>query len=307
MYYYCLDKLTETIRGSHPFRIISVWLFYNVSIVWINQSKTITWSFSIQTRESGNQVQRTSTGHNFSMTLTIFYCLTSSFSAISANSFLILLVYFYSIISDELKKGICYNYKHTDKCGDNPLIIVLFTYFVTNWGDLGGTQFDVPDSLRLIMRLLKTLIYSLLSLPIDRLITGVSMDYVHDTLKIPYSYLLELPPSKRNPFGFALPASEIESVSDEVLCSMLVTFKRIDEIIAAQQKLPTTTTTPTTTESASTTTTTTSTTTTNTSTTTKKPTPATTVATNLHEKSHKTKHSHRTISISARSVIEGNF
>ena len=119
------------------------------------------------------------------------------------------------------------------------------------------------------------------------------MDYVHDTLKVPYSYLLELPPSKRSVFGFALPKEEIESVSDEVFCSMLITFKRIDEIIAAQNSIPTAPpTTPSTTTTTPTTTTTVSTTT-------------TTTASKIHKTT--TKHSHRTVAISARSVIDGNF
>ena len=127
------------------------------------------------------------------------------------------------------------------------------------------------------------------------------MDYVHDTLKVPYSYLLELPPSKRSVFGFALPKEEIESVSDEVFCSMLITFKRIDEIIAAQNSIPTA---PPTTPSTTTTTPTTTTTTTPTTTTTVSTT-TTTTASKIHKTT--TKHSHRTVAISARSVIDGNF
>ena len=74
----------------------------------------------------------------------------------------------------------------------------------------------------------------------DNLLTGLSLDYVHDALKIPYSYLLELPPSRRSPFGFALPAREIDSVSKEVFCSMQAALKRIDEDIAARQQAATT-------------------------------------------------------------------
>jgi len=64
----------------------------------------------------------------------------------------------------------------------------------------------------------------------DRLITGVSMDYVHTKLKITFSYLLELPPSLNSPFGFALPASEIAGVSEEVLRSLLLSIDEIDRI-----------------------------------------------------------------------------
>ena len=138
------------------------------------------------------------------------------------------------------------------------------------------------------------------------------MDYVHDTLKVPFSYLLELPPSKRNPFGFGLPASEIKSVSDEVFCSMLITFKRIDEIIAAQNSRPTTTPTTTTTASKTPKTTTatipkttttapkTTTTTPNTTTTTT-PTATTAETTKTPTTRTKTKHSNKTVAIPDRS------
>ncbi|XP_066921634.1 carboxypeptidase B-like [Clytia hemisphaerica] len=74
----------------------------------------------------------------------------------------------------------------------------------------------------------------------NNLLTGLSLDYVHDALQIPYSYLLELPPSRQSPFGFALQKTEIDSVSKEVFCSMLAALNRIDEDIAARQQAATT-------------------------------------------------------------------
>lgn len=83
----------------------------------------------------------------------------------------------------------------------------------------------------LLLEFLIDPLYSPLLLFLGQTLTGVSLDYVHDVLKVPFSYLLELRPPPSNPIGFLLPADQIAPTTQEVFCGILEMLKKVDELV----------------------------------------------------------------------------